>query len=454
MRQHIAKGAGTVPASPPVAVRPAGLRLQRNGNQAAQQAAAQQAAAQQATQTTVNPPSDGELCKAPASLEEKIRCKLIAKPAETDAAATETWMEDLRGLFKTALTVERAAALHTRLTQKQGDDFTVFFEKQLSKKGRNELLTYLAAQFLPKKSDRPTRISDETIGRKIAEGTKAFPTSIAFGLAMGNQQDLEGKGVLASPAFWAVEYEVVYGDRKKLFMNSKAQPEVLPQLKKFLENDPVWKNDDPKKVTTRVRVGSRGASAAVEDLLLGVSGNYAFECFTAATLIQLHGFYLAYLGSAQHPSIGRAAFDRDFNAFVLERPPVNLEEPEKEKPSSSLNDKLAVSTFPQISLTRPDEIKKILKPGDEVPIQNPYLNVPWAVENSVYLGNGEFYAFPKGKVTLDEYVAWVATIASPFLRSNVRNNFPADSAGRQEFVRRGSYIASYSRPKERSINLP
>src|SRR5262249_59297063 len=164
-----------------------------------------------------------------------------------------------------------------------------------------EMLTLLAANFLPAPGTKQKAVASETIGQKIADAAGSFPPSIQFGLVMGN--DLQGAGVKFNPEYWVVEYIAKYGQQEKVFSSSKSQPEVLPQLHDFIEKNQAW-GTSATTVSIRVKVGGHGASAAIEDLWnSGSTQHYAFECYTAATLIQLRGFYLSYTSAASDTSI-------------------------------------------------------------------------------------------------------------------------------------------------------
>jgi len=399
-----------------------------------------------ATPAKPTTPTDTELCKNPFTIDEKIRCELLKKPPVTDAAATETWKQNLRDLFKSASPAQTAQDLHTRLTAKLDDAFTLYFREQFGLADRTEMLTLLAANFLPAPGTKPKAVTSETIGDKTAAAAGSFPPSIQFGVAMGN--DLQGDGVLFNPEFWVVEYIAKFGQQEKVFRSSKSQAAVLPQLHDFIEKNPTWGTADTS-VWIRVKVGGHGASAAIEDLWNpGSTQHYAFECYTAATLIQLRGFYLSYTSAASEVTIGRAAFNRDYDAFQLERQP-NL------PPTSSLNPKLEIKKLSRKYLiSETSAFQGELKKGDEVPIQNPYLGSPWGVENSIYLGGDEFFAFPKGKLTVDEYVNWVANIAPSYVTAAAAKELPKDLEARKEYVRKNSYLETCSRPKAQNVDLP
>src|SRR5829696_4484536 len=71
-------------------------------------------------------PTDAELCEAPFTVEEKIRCELIKKPPVTDQPATERWKQNLRDLFKSVSPASKAREVHERLTTKPNDAFTIY----------------------------------------------------------------------------------------------------------------------------------------------------------------------------------------------------------------------------------------------------------------------------------------------------------------------------------------
>src|SRR5882724_5274693 len=128
-----------------------------------------------ATPAKPTTPTDTELCKNPFTIDEKIRCELLKKPPETDAAATETWKQNLRDLFKSASPAQTAQDLHTRLTAKLDDAFTLYFREQFGLADRTEMLTLLAANFLPAPGTKPKAVTSETIGDKTAAAAGSFP---------------------------------------------------------------------------------------------------------------------------------------------------------------------------------------------------------------------------------------------------------------------------------------
>ena len=95
-----------------------------------------------------------------------------------------------------------------------------------------------------------------------------------------------------------------------------------------------------------------------------------------------------------------------------------------------------------------DQYQPILKPGDQIPIKNPYLNSPWDTENAVYLGANKFFAFPGGVLTTEGYAEWIAGMIGR------KDQIPSDMEERKKYVLENSYFESYGRPRDRTVSTP
>jgi hypothetical protein len=291
----------------------------------------------------------------------------------------------------------------------------------------------------------PAEIKGETIGKETATAACKLPTDVQFGNIMGSG----GEGLKLNVDYWVVEYLLVRpggqdSREEKRFLSSSSQT-AWQQTQTFLKANPAW--DVPTtRLYVNIRVGKNGAAGAINDAFSVKSASlYSLDCFVAATLSQLYGLYLSYPAPSRD-----TAFDRDHNAFEI-----NLKPP-GELPSTSISGQLDTKVLDTaIPLSKKDDIKKTLQPGDQVPVTNPYFPAdnPWFTENTIYLGGDELWGHPLGRVTIDRYAEIIAGKIPPGPRQQILSGkSDEDDATRlKKYVLDNSYIKSYSRPRTRSV---
>ena len=291
----------------------------------------------------------------------------------------------------------------------------------------------------------PTEIKDEAIGKETAGAACKLPTDIQFAGVMSEGAE----GLKLNVDYWIVEYVVVRAEprEEKRFVSSSSQT-AWQQAEVFLKANEAWKVPSTK-VYVNIKVGKNGASGAVNDAFsIKSSALYALDCFVAATLSQLYGLYLAYPADSRD-----TAFDRDHNSFEI-----NLKPP-GEMPATSISGQFDAKVLDApVALSKKSDIKSVLKPGDQVPITNPYFPVdsPWFTENTIFIGKDEFWGHPLGRVTIDQYAETIAKKIPRGAREQILSGkSDEDEAARlKQYVLEHSYIKSYSRPRSRSVAPP
>jgi protein-glutamine gamma-glutamyltransferase-like protein len=268
----------------------------------------------------------------------------------------------------------------------------------------------------------------EALGESIAVAGCSLPSKdsgapqIRFGLSM------EGDGYLCNPKYWIVEYTLVKNSQSKTFTSSKSQPSAWNQTAAFLDGHKEWHG---ATLNIRIKIGQYGASAAINDVWnAGSAQLYAIDCLGAATLVQLRGIYLSYPESTRD-----GTFDRDYGSFQMMR------FGDGPLPTTSLDTGFDVTTLEiPIKLSDQAALEKTLKPGDQVPISNPFMPVgPWRTENTIFVGNDRFFGHPFGVITRKQYAEKLAGHLNPQMSLEERVRFVLDNA----------YIASFSRARTR-----
>jgi hypothetical protein len=261
-------------------------------------------------------------------------------------------------------------------------------------------------------------------GAEAAQAATSFPSNVAFGRMQ------QGRGILANPRYWTVEYILQNPRlRRQLFVSSATSPAVWPRVRRFLQGNPRWQNRDTS-LFVAIRIGSHGASAAINDLWNPRSaGSYAFECYTAASLVELRGIYLTY----RQTNRTEADFDRDYNSFAILHTPqgglTNLE------PS-------VMETLPDRGIPmNTTEYQRRLRQGDWVYIRNPNIRGAWAGENAVYLGGDQFFGHGLGIFTPQTY-------AARLLRRVRQSSERPSPMPTQADILRTSQIVPYGRPRQ------
>ncbi|MBD2520090.1 DUF4157 domain-containing protein, partial [Nostoc sp. FACHB-973] len=370
----------------------------------------------------------------------------------------EDRLEALTQLFAT-VSSDQAKNLYNRLEPgSPKDDFAQYFKNQFPK-SRTQGLAFLRQKFLSmpqsyetsKKSKPSQFISSETIGQQISDASCKLPVTTDNIIRVSFGQSMNDNGYIYNPRYWIVEYHLIKDSNEKIFVSSKEEPSAWQEVLEFLKNDEKTEKKWQRSILNiTVKIGQYGASAAINDVWQ-FPDKYSIDCLGAATLIQLRGIYFSYPESYRD-----AAFDRDYNSFVIERyadrsklPKISLE-----------SDLDIVKINPSISLfewQNNTQLKVKLQPGDQIPIENRYMptNSAWRTENVVYIGDNKFFGHPIGSVTTKEY----ATKISKFIDANyvdpeIGKQPPKELEELIKFILKNSYIGSYSRPRSRSVNFP
>jgi hypothetical protein len=252
----------------------------------------------------------------------------------------------------------------------------------------------LEAPAIQSKSQLATLL-DQTIiqrDRRAAAATAArrLPSGIDFGQTMG------GDGFRMNPRFWTLRYYLRRGSRLQSF-------ESWPATARYLEQNPAWQ-DSGTTCIIRFRP-NRDAHRALNDLFNPDSADmYAFDCYTAAALIQFEALHQEYerasriddfnerYGNTLLRSVG--GWSGVFESLDLEEVDIGRDIPLGEVPAGQRS--------------------SVLRQGDWVYIRNTFIHSgPWRGENATYLGRGQFSGHPIGTFTARQYAQYLLANVTP-----------------------------------------
>ncbi|MDX1616419.1 MAG: hypothetical protein R3300_19065 [Candidatus Promineifilaceae bacterium] len=250
------------------------------------------------------------------------------------------------------------------------------------------------APSIQSKSQPSTLLSQTVIqrDRRAAAATAArrLPSGIDFGQTMG------GDGFRMNPRFWNLGYYLKRGRARRHFGS-------WPETARYLEQHPTWQDS---ATTCIIRFRPNGdAHRALNDLFNPDSADmYAFDCYTAAALIQFEALHQEYVRANRiddfNERYGNTLFNTEgrwrgvFESLDLEEVDLGRDIPLGEVPAGQRS--------------------RVLRQGDWVYIKNTFIHSgPWQGENATYLGRGHFSGHPIGTFTARQYAQYLLTNVTP-----------------------------------------
>lgn len=218
------------------------------------------------------------------------------------------------------------------------------------------------------------------------------------------QRNMEGRGLRMNPAFWEVIYHL-RSDAGEMPISNGIRSTALENVQAHLARNPAWRvNRSVPRIEIRLLRGPTAtAVAAAQDLASARSARlYAFECSTAASLIQFMGALRDLVTT--EPSTAHTRFNRDYADYNLViQDAGNVLRMGGSQISENMG---SLGTFRLRELLN-DPADRGLTRGDWVYLNNSNFITSGAFqgENATYLGSKRFFGHGIGVFTINEYVA-------------------------------------------------
>ena len=246
----------------------------------------------------------------------------------------------------------------------------------------------------------------------------------------------EGDGQQMNPEFWSVTYYLILGllnhrlGSQEISISNEDGRTALQNVRRYLESLSMirWEESDGypiSRIEFRLRSDVTPVAAARDLVNPRSAHHYAFECYTAAALIQFLGVWRSLQSTSS--DFDETTFNRQYADFHVEHSEgasvhmggVNIE--------GTLRGELGEFSLLEL---RYDSRERGLRRGDWVYLDNRHLITRGAFqgENATYLGNHRFHGHGIGRTgvfNLNQYVRNLRRRLPPQLRSLTTNDILA-----------------------------
>lgn len=218
------------------------------------------------------------------------------------------------------------------------------------------------------------------------------------------QKNMEGRGLRMNPRYWEVIYHL-RSDAGEMPISNSANATAYENVQTHLARNPAWRaNRSVPRIEIRLLRNNPSvtAVAAAQDLTsAGSARQYAFECYTAASLVQYSGVLRGL--ERTEPTTAHARFNREYADYnlVIQNGGNILQ-----MGGSRIVENLGAIRSFRLGELLNDPADRGLERGDWVYLNNGSFIARGAFqgENATYLGGKRFYGHGIGTFHINEYV--------------------------------------------------